>query len=231
MADTFGSLAYPADPDTGALSDPALDKFGAFIAAVINANLGGVWLQKFPGSPPIKGAPLLGNPEVTTLNERDLPSLFVWRQHMQQVRETDEWHTDHSTIHVLWTPPAVTQAVLGGLVPFFNGVTKCIFRAITLGRDPAWVDPGDEDPDARSLGSALTERAGLLYPPEITQCEPYLLKLQSDTQSRKYPSVLAKIKAVESTYWDPSLRGTPAAHTTSLENNGVGLVELQDPLE
>ena len=230
MADTFGALAYPASFESGALSDPALDKFGAYIAAVITANLGGVWAQKQPGAPPVKTV-ALGNPEVTTLNERDLPTLFVWRERMQQVRETDEYYTDHSTIHVLWTPPAVTQAVLGGLAAFFNGVAKCIFRAIVLGRDPAWVDPGDEDPDARTLGSAITERAGLLYPPEIMQAEPYLLKIQSDTQTRKYPSVLAKIKAVESTFWDPSLRGSPAAHTTTTENNGVVINELQDPLE
>jgi hypothetical protein len=94
MADTFGSLAYPAEPESGALSDPALEKFGDFFAAVINANLGTVWQQNKPGDPPVKQV-LLGNPEVTTLNERDLPSLFVWRQVMHQVRETDEWYTDH----------------------------------------------------------------------------------------------------------------------------------------
>jgi hypothetical protein len=227
MADTFGPLEFPAasQADGEAFSDPTLTRIGAYLKAVINANLGTLWAQVDPAGLPVKNV-IQHDPQICGVNDTNLPALYLWRSQMREERETDEWYSDHAEISVIWLPAPATQDILRKRMPFINGVCKTILYAIVLGRHPSWVDAADTDPDASTLGSVLADLCGLLKPPKLTQAKPFLTKVQTEKETRSYPSALAHIETIELTDWDPSLRGEPAAHETIVDT----LVTLQDPV-
>lgn len=231
MADAFGTLEFPAQPQgDDAASDATLQKFGDYLAAVIRSKLGDAWGSIAPGAQIIKKIGLY-DPKVAGFISTDLPGLFVWRSRMQAERMADDWYVDHSELSVLWCPDPIPQGQLTKRIPFLNGVAKTIYYAIVTGRDPAWVDAEDADTDSRTLGSVLATRANLILQPQLTHCEPVITQIHQDRETARYPSVLAKVDCHELSVWDLSLRGaTPPAHTTTLAIDGLTVGTIADPV-
>lgn len=232
MADSFGPFDFSGQaPPEGALSDPALDKIAAFVNAVLLSKLGSAWNQVDPGGKPVNSV-FIADPKVTAINNRDLPSLYIWRSRMHQERVADDYYIDRSEISILWIASPQVQAKQQARLPVFNGIAKTIYWAFVRGRDESWVDSADTTNNKD--GSEIASACGFLYPPELTHCEPYIYVQHVDQMSgaaaARYPGVLAKISGSEQTVWDPSIRGAPAAHTTTVSNNGVPLVEVEDPV-
>jgi hypothetical protein len=231
MADAFGTLEFPAQPQGGdeAASDATLQKFGDFLSACITDKLGASWQSVAPSIPIIRTLGLY-DPKVASFNNKDLPGLFVWRSRMQEERMADDWYVDHSEISILWVPDPIPQGQFTRRVPFLNGVAKTIYYAIVRGRDPAWIDPGDDDATAAAMGSVLTSRAGLIMQPILMHCEPVITSISADKETARYPSVLAKVDCHELSIWDGSLRGdSPPAHRTTLAIDGQPVGVIADP--
>jgi hypothetical protein len=232
MADEFGTLEFPAQaqPAGEAASDPTLQKFGDYLAAVIRSKLGTAWAGIAPNARIIKTIGLY-DPKVAALLTTDLPGLFVWRSRMQAERMADDWYVDHSELSVLWVPDPIPQGQFTRRVPFLNGVAKTIYYAIVTGRDPAWVDPEDTDPTAATAGSVLATCANLIMQPVLMHCEPVITQISQDRETARYPSVLAKVDCHELSLWDLSLRGdSPPAHTTTLDIDGFTVGVIADPV-
>lgn len=231
MADAIGTLEFPAQtqPAGEALSDATLQKFLDYLTAYLRENLEANWQQVAPSIPIIRTTGLC-NPEIAGLNNGDLPGLYVWRSRMQQERMADDWYVDHSEISVMWLPDPVTQVQVAKRIPFLNGVAKAIYMAIVLGRSPVWVDAGDPDPDASTLGSVLASRANLIMQPVLTHCEAAVASVRNDKETARYPCVRARIDAHELSIWDISLRGdSPPAHQTTLSIAGQTVDVVRDP--
>lgn len=230
MPDAIGTLEFPAQVQGGgeALGDATLQKFGAYLSAVLRSNLDAAWQQAAPNVPIIRTLGLF-DPEIAGLNVSELPGLYVFRSDMQSERMADDWKVDHSEITVLWLPDPAVQAQLTKRMPFLNAVAKSIAMALILGRDPSWVDPGDTDPDAASRGSAIATRANLILEPQLKSCRSVIATVVNDREKAHYPAVRAKIDAHELSSWDLSLRGVPAAHQTTLAIDGFTVGVVRDP--
>jgi predicted component of type VI protein secretion system len=230
MADAIGTLELPAPGQSGgeALADGNLQKVADYLKAFLADKLEANWQQVAPGTPFIKTLGLF-NPEIAGLLSSDLPALFVYRSDMEEERMADDWYVDHSEITVLWLPNQVTQAQLTKRMPMLNGVAKAITMAVIAGRDPSWFDPGDPDTTARTLGSVLASRANLIREARLKSCKAALATIRSDKETAHYPCVRALIETHELTSWDLTLRGSPAAHQTTLTVNGQAVDVVRDP--
>lgn len=210
MADTFGVLEYPVvqppPSDNDSVTDPALDKIGAYLQAVLNAHIGLAWFTVNPGKKFVEQF-FTNSPSDSTFNERDLPSLFLWRQQTVDDQLTDDWVETFTDVTVLWVPQNAEQAKRSLRDPGMNGFQKTISRALYLGRDPAWIDATDQDTEALSRGSVLMIQAGLFREPFVTTCRREPLAIVKDETRASYPGISLTMKIAEITVWDPAAHG------------------------
>lgn len=171
--DYFGPLAIPV-PVGGAgqaSGDPILDYFLAFFKAVLNAYAGDAWAaMKSPGKLPVIWTFAGLDPRKRPFIDTKLPALFLFRDDETKAADhfTQDWWTVTSTLSLIWLYPGASAEHQILRDPFSNAVTKICRTALLLGRDPAWVVPGDSYPvsvaDCQANGSVLAHWTKTVMP-------------------------------------------------------------------
>lgn len=193
--DAFGPLALPAPAWTEGttLTDPFIDTFLAFLAALLNDEGSTAWASVDPAS----GKPVLDvksfNPEDGGFSEAWLPALFMWRLDARP----SEWlaadyYVSPSTVCMLWVPPTTPQENRALRTPFINFIAKTIDGVIwPEARTPGWVKAGDPDPIAADEGSLLWTYLPNVFSLDLTQkVTPAVVALKmTDGSTKTYPCV------------------------------------------
>lgn len=204
MSDNFGALSFPVQPVPvgGSVSDPALDKIGAYLAACLNQELNKSWGQVNPGRKFVES--IQTNQPDDTFNEKNLPALFLWRFQTTNDQVSDDWTEVLTDVQLTWVPQNAVQAKRAMRSPGMNGFQKVVTRALALGRSPAWVDLGDPDPTAPMLGSVLIERCRLFRWPYITTVKTDPIQIIKGSEVASYTAFTAMLRISEITQWDES---------------------------
>lgn len=161
----YGALPIPtaARAPGEAVTDRALTVVGGYLRAFLNAYAVEAWRSVDPSNPPVKRF-YTHDPREGGLNERDFPSLYLFRTGGDPPeRISEEWRMTSDQILVLWVfPREGTHAVAQLRRPFVAGLAKLLDRALWLGRDASFVAEGDPDPAAAERGSDVFRLGGLV---------------------------------------------------------------------
>jgi hypothetical protein len=144
MPDHFGLLGLPVVAvRKGAAGDPALAVLGAFLTAVLTADLAGAWEPLAPGRPVVRRVFPYSVYKRRFLKE-DMPSLFLFRSGAGKAEAyTADAYRRTQTVLVQWVyPPAINEHQIDR-DPFVNAVGAAMERALYRGRHPAWVVASD----------------------------------------------------------------------------------------
>lgn len=156
MADTFGGLTLPAPTTDSPIGDPAIGKLLGFFKAVVNAYVGDAWATLRPRAGdealPIRNTSS-DDPHLRTFNEKDLPTLFMWRRQGKPVDWASDLQVSEDLVRGLWVFPPEPQFKQTPRSPFGNSLVKALVKALNLGRDPAWFDTGDTEVTALSYAA------------------------------------------------------------------------------
>ena len=171
--DFFGPLAIPV-PIAGAgqaSGDPILDTFLDFFKSTLNAYAGDAWASlKGPGKQPVMWTFAGLDPRKRPFIDTKLPALFLVRDDETKPADhfTQDWWTVTSTLSLFWIYPGASAEHQYLRDPFSNAVSKICRTALLLGRDPAWVVPGDAYPvsvaDCQAHGSVLARWTKTVMP-------------------------------------------------------------------
>lgn len=167
MSDQFGALAIPLEaPALGtSAGDPLLTTTLSFFKAVLNANAPAAWNAVFKDNQTglVVRSTVDDNPQNAVFTERDLPALFFWRESADEaVRIADDWLTQRSVCRLIWMMPWAISVKRTLRSSIYNGIARALLVASEANRDPAWVDDGDPEAIAQTLGSSFFGRAGWL---------------------------------------------------------------------
>lgn len=230
MADQFGAVQFPVPAPASksdSVSDPALDKLGGYLQAVLNANLNTAWHSVTPGGRDFIENVIVQDPQDGLFNESQLPALFLWRVSFTSERISDDWTETTTDVNALWVPQTADQARRALRSQIINGLEKNITHWLRRGRHPAWIDPGDTSANVTTDGSVLIARARFLRWPKLMSLKPNKLTIEKDegVKPARYPGALAVIRIFEKNSWDPALRGSTAALTsTVIQGDGAFVV-------
>jgi hypothetical protein len=233
MADEFGAVQFPVAPprnDDQSVTDPALDKIGSYLQAVLNNRLNAAWGAVAPNTKFVQQF-FTNNPTDSTFNDRDLPALFLWRSRSMDDQLADDYLETITDVVVLWIPTTADQFKRSLRDPIFNGFQKATSQAINVGRDPAWVDPLDPDSESPELGSVLMERAGLFRMPYATTCKRVDngVKIDKGSGTATYPAYVLTLRISEVNRQDPSVHGVPSK-LDSVQTSGSLVLESILPI-
>lgn len=232
MPDTFGALQLPAQiPAAGkSVTDPALDVIGAFCQAVMNKYAGDAWAAVAPESPVLVKSVNVHDPQDAEFSSSMLPGLFLWRSRSVIEYLADDVMVDHATVQIAWVPSPAVQKKRANRRGIFNGVAKTLSVALWNGRDSAFIDAGDTDPDAASRGSVLADRAGLMTLFVAKGLTPTSVEIQVDGgETRKYIGYAMEIEIQEALEFDPSVHGVaPTSVQVDIDEDGLVVDESID---
>jgi hypothetical protein len=193
-ATNYGGMDLPVpSPATGAaVSDPALDKLLAFLKATINARAATAWnvvATQPGGAMPVVGT-FAHDPKDFVFNDKRLPALFLFREDATTEQIADDYEIARTNLTLLWVPPDGNPEALARRSPFVNAIDKVVSAAMSLARDPSWVDAGDTDPLAATQGSFVWMRAGLWRAGQVTaRSVPLIIDKDDQVGSRaSYPA-------------------------------------------
>lgn len=159
--DSYGKLLLPV-PVPGAEEapgDPLLDVLLDFAKAVVNYQGGAAWqaVANQAAQLPVQHV-YAHDPVRFGIVESQLPALFLSREYNEPSRWVahDYW-VRSSRLIMYWIPPRVAQQQKRGRIAAFGNVIQSALDAVLdpVARTPAWVVPGDTDPNAASLGSLV----------------------------------------------------------------------------
>lgn len=230
MADEIGSLKFPPDPPTNTpISDQLITKFAAYLAAYLNANLSRTWAKLAPGDDRAVRTLATASSKRAWFNDQTLPALYVFRHQMVSERRADALYWNATDLYAAWIPPKVSDEQREKRDPFIGQVGGAIQMAVRLGRHPDWIDAGDTDPEAPTLGSVLVTRAGLAKTPQVTRIDydPHL-QITLGEKLVEFDAVLVHIECVEVTHFDPAMRSVPSKLEQAVKQ-GLGGVDGNDP--
>lgn len=167
MSDSFGALAIPlATPGADdAVGDPLLSKTLGFFKAVLNANTPVGWGAIYKGSDgsDIVQQTFTDEPKNAQFADSALPALFFWRESTQDpVWIAEDWLTQQSCCPLVWMPRPTSNVKRSLRSSIGNAVARTLLTISERNRDPSWIDAGDPDPLAATLGSSFFGRAGWL---------------------------------------------------------------------
>jgi hypothetical protein len=158
--DQWGAISVPVPAQFAGypVGDPALkyilDFFVAFL--VTDANVTAAWAgSKLAGQFPAVNKSFAFDPREVVFNEKDLPSLFLWRESATQERIAEDWLVETTMLRLLWVLPISTRDGYRNLVSFENAIVKALVVGLERQRTPGFVVAGDTDPNAATLGSQL----------------------------------------------------------------------------
>jgi len=204
MPDTFGAAPLPFDPPNGdaagpdeSVSDPLIDTTLAFFQAVINDAGAAAWQKVSPGAALVANV-RTNDPEEIVFNEKDLPCLYLCRTG----GDGPEWLAEdylvsHDTLRLFWVFPPARQSFQAFRSQILNGITKALAAAVHLNRHPAWVDPGDTDPQAKTYGSVFSDRAGWIDF-ELGKWSSKAIRIDmANGPARTYPALQMEMRVTE----------------------------------
>lgn len=146
-ADTYGPIEdVPAAPAEGqAATDPALSILLDYFKAILNARLATAWESVAPTKPVVRQT-FPYDPEREWFSTKSFPALYGHREGGQPTqRLADDWQTTPDTVVLTWIFPLAKPSAAAVRRPMISGLSKVLDRAVTLLRDPAYVDPTDDD--------------------------------------------------------------------------------------
>lgn len=209
VTDNFGGITLPIA--TPGVDEPIADKFLfyalQYFQAFVNAKGSVAWNAVQPGKRPIENT-FAHDPEQVVFNEKFLPALFMWREESgapgapYAVSTAVEWIAEdylvsNDTVRVLWVFPNAEQHVRRIREPIVNGLIKALSVSFEFGRDPAWVVPGDTDPQAATLGSVFARWASVLFL-TMSRWQRRALQIRmTDNTQRVYETVEARLSLQE----------------------------------
>lgn len=206
MADTFGAITLPAalditgDPDHDNASDPLLDFALLYFQAILNTKLGGLWRSIAPDQPMVRTVNA-NDPEEIDFNLKDLPCLYAWRAGSGDAgpdRAAEDIFFMRDQVMLFWVPQPARQAFRSFREQITAGISKALFAAIELGRDPCWVLKGDPDPLAATYGSVFPRFAGWS---EMRmgkwQDRVMTVQMDEDAPPKKFPALYCVLDIVE----------------------------------
>lgn len=170
MTDVWGAISIPLAPISGeqAAGDPALTFIGDFLVAFLTTDQNATAQWSVTGvaatQDPVKKF-IVGRPDDKTrpISVAWLPALFLFRNGGTFDRWGDDWDVVKDKVIVLWVLPISGPEVKRAQLPFANALVKCVYDAIELGRTPSWVQPGDPEPIAQTIGSLLYSYADFVH--------------------------------------------------------------------
>ncbi len=215
MADKIGLIEFPpAPPGNKPIPDPMLVAVGNYVGTFLNELLSDEWSRLAPGEgKPVKKV-TTASTRRAVFNTNALPTLFVFRQRVDPERISDDLYEYTTILDLLWVPPRVDEDKREIRDPFSSKVGISIDYCLRKGRHPNWVDPGDPDPKAATLGSVLMKRAGFTrvvtvkridYDPKV-----YVELPDKQQQQFEYAAVLVTVHTHEQTVFDDSLDAFPS---------------------
>lgn len=156
MADTYGGTAIPlaAAPHGQPVADPALGIVLGYLAAYLNSKCAAAWNAIVAGKPVVANA-FAYNPQLYPINAQDLPAMYLFRgdtegrlggERIEDIAA--DYRQSEDTLTLLWIYPSPQVSHLRRRDSFVNGLAKAIDLALTIGRDPVYVAPGDTDSSA-----------------------------------------------------------------------------------
>ena len=153
MADTYGALEepVPVPADGEPVSDPALQVFLDFAAAILNAKLGDAWRAIAGDLPPVKFT-YANDPEREYVKDQTFPALFGYRKPgPPPYNLAEDYRVTEDIFVLIWALPSTPQFRQRLRSPAVNGFGKMLDRSIERGREPVYAKDGDTDPRAATL--------------------------------------------------------------------------------
>jgi hypothetical protein len=182
MSDLFGVLPIPLVAPVAtdeAVGDPLLSKLLSCFKATLNANAPTAWRAVFKDRPmadPVKMT-LDNDPRTGGFNDNDLPALYMFRESVSAPAWiAEDWLTQGSVCRLFWVMPAAVQAKGVLRSSIVNGIARALMVLVERERDPSWMDDGDPDALAATLGSSMLLRSGAMSL-EIGQWRPVRLAI------------------------------------------------------
>lgn len=232
MADQYGDLQVPAQqppddgPGAGQPVDRVLDCIGAYLKAVLIADIGEMWDAAAPGLAGVVRRVFTADPEDVLLNESHLPALFVWDPEQANHQQlADDWWTTDRSIVVLWMlePGAIDKREIRMRIQ--SSLTETIHHSLAMGRHPAWVDPNDTDPTAATRGSVLIKRAGLITLPKPQRSQRVLITISRENADPvTYRAFRTVVIVTQRFKRDPAVHGVASATEISVQQGGNTVV-------
>jgi len=253
MADRYGGMYIPVPVPLTAGSFPVeanagdilLGYLANFLAKIIQVYAGDVWDSVSPSTPIVKTT-LAQDPE-DNFNEAMLPCLYVYRP-ARETREAiekfeqvaDDYRFQKGRIEVRWILNSVQQANHRKRNQLIDAVRKVVDRAMHVGRDPAWIVPGDTDPllpdstpnpsydpKAALQGSSLLNYTGAAVL-ELDHAAPsvYSHKMMLPAPQRHYDELRLSITVEELLERDLDIIGDPNVKAEAIyesPDQGTGL--------
>lgn len=235
MADKYGGLVFPVPelpapgsfPVDFAIGDVLLGYVADYVRTILTTYVEDAWKSVAPGYSKIVKTIILNEP-TTSINEEWLPALYVYRPG-RETRETvetfeqiaDDYRYQIGRISLQWVMPAAPQEHRLVRNNIIDSVRKTIDAAIQIGRDPAWIVPGDTDPlgshydaKAATFGSSLSSYAGFATL-ELQHASPASIvrKMEPPAKDRSYESLKMSLYCEELLQRDLDLIGAP--HTSN----------------
>lgn len=261
MADSYGGTVIPVPvplqagsfPLEQVAGDVLLGYFANFLAKIIQFYAGDVWQAVHPAQPIVKT--VIADEPVNGFSEAQLPCLYVYRPG-RETREAiekfeqvaDDYRFQISRIEVHWIMNPVQQANHRRRNQIVDAVRKVIDRALHVGRDVAWIVPGDTDvflpdgttpnpqydPKAATQGSSLLGYTGAAVL-ELEHASPgkYDQKMMLPAPQRHYDELRMSFTVEELLERDITLLGDPnttaqAGYVSPDQGTGLGPFDLGD---
>lgn len=239
MADMFGGISLPVAAGNDPVSDPAIGYIAAYLKAVMNAYGQAAWTEVSNLQPVVREV-FTHDPERHNFNTRNCPALFVWREEVPVERIACDVLAARAKVQLLWLMEPATQGKTSSRKPFIHAVTAIMASALEQGRDPAWIDDDDTDPNKDTRGSLLPTLAGLsrIFPPTFSATGFEIELFEGNGKPLPYDGVLGELEIEELRERDPAVYVGSAPSQISIsvttktdQDTDLTLVEYQDPPE
>lgn len=160
MTDIIGSIAIPTTtPAVGIVAGfPELGYIAEFCKSVLNVDALAHWHAVAPDTLPVLSA-FTHDPKLL-LDDSKLPSIYCFGVESEGNYTGTDITTLTTSVSVWWLmePCQDEQATLRD--PCRILMARVLDNALSGGRNPAWIVPGDTDPYASDWGSSLTGYIG-----------------------------------------------------------------------
>lgn len=173
--DTYGAIQLPTaagdftpiykgwgEPEKFSSSDPCLSVIADFLATylVTDGQTTAAWREIGGDKESCLKTVFLHDPFKGFFSATQVPALYLFRDGCTTAYIADDWCMDTTKLKGLWVFPLPTQTKQRIKAPFVNVITKAVNNGIETGRTPSWIQPGDADPSAPTLGSLFWPYAG-----------------------------------------------------------------------